>query len=140
MNQSFVSLFSTLNDIRTNLEASLKELKNNKATSSTPKVGTQGHSHRRLGVEPSGAPDANGSAEDLTTWTHLCVDRKGAVMHTVHTKEDGSELHSRIGQFYPNIPRVEAPSVKISRKEVEALEKEHLLAEEARKDAEWEFV
>lgn len=125
--------------MKNNLEASFKELQSNKASSPAQKVATQGNNHRRPSVGPSEVAHANESTENLTTWTNLCVDRKGAVLHTVDLK-DRSESHRGIEQYYPNIPRVGESIVKITLKEVETLAVEYHLAEEARKDAEWEFV
>lgn len=125
--------------MKDNLEACFKELQNNKASTPAQKVATQGNNHRRPSVGPSEVAHANESTENLTTWTNLCVDRKGAVVQTVDLK-DGSKSHRRIGQYNPNIPRVGEPVVKITLKEVETLAVEYHFAEEARKDAEWEFV
>lgn len=118
----------------------MKELQNIKAPSSAPKVNAQGNNHRRPSVESPEVANAKCSEEDLTTWTHLSLDCKGAVLHTIDLGEDGSESHRRIGQYYPNIPREEEQAVKITLKEVEVLKGENHLAEEARKDAEWELV
>lgn len=104
MAQPFALLIYALNNMKDNLEACFKELQNNKASTPAQKVATQGNNHRRPSVGPSEVAHANESTENLTTWTNLCVDRKGAVVQTVDLK-DGSKSHRRIGQYNPNIPR-----------------------------------
>lgn len=94
--QQMASFFKALSNAKNNLEASFKELQNIKAPSSAPKVNALGNNHCRPSVGSPEVANAKCSEEDLTTWTHLSVDRKGAVLHTVDLREHGSESHRRI--------------------------------------------
>lgn len=57
--------------------------------------------------------------DELSTWTHISLDRSGATLRTVSSKDDrrsGSERR------YHHIPRVEEPVEKITHETVKAIE------------------
>lgn len=61
---------------------------------------------------------------DLTTWTHLSVDRSGAKIRTICMREHedgGACSHTVRERRYRDIPRVDGPSEKITVDGVEAM-------------------
>lgn len=77
--------------------------------------------------------------DDLGTWTHVSVDRRGAILRKTHFEEKGGTLHYHGSDHSPDISRVDEPLVHATMEEVQALEEEHH-REEERLDADWELV
>ena len=95
---------------------------------------TAGPAHKHEQQASADGPRRKSTDSDLTTWAHLSVDRSGARLHTVCTRdhEDGETCSHTVREHrYRHIPRVDGPSEKITVDGVEAM-----MASEARAERE----
>ena len=96
--------------------------------------------------EPASADGARRKSTDseLMTWAHLSVDRSGARIRTICTRdhEDGETCWHTVREHrYRNIPRVDGPSEKITVEGVEAMmERDRKVERESEGEGEEDWV
>lgn len=102
--------------------------------------------HTHTCGEPTSADGARRKSTDseLMTWAHLSVDRSGAKIRTICTRdhEDGETCSHTVREHrYRNIPRVDGPSEKITVQGVEAMmERDGKVGRESEGEAEEDWV
>lgn len=76
--------------------------------------------------------------DDLSTWTHISMDRSGATLRTVSTANDDRSSSER---RYPHIPRVDEPVEVITHEKLKAMEDQDGKAESEDEDEDgWVLV